>query len=119
MGAFSRALRSLRSRSGWGLPSVACVRVQVEGLERGAPLQREPAPRARRQSIGVRSEQRSGEAHDMVTGNRRERRAALARRDAATLELAPRPPQLAAQPARETHGREWLAPTVDLAQAAP
>ena len=77
------------------------VCVEFEGRERAAPLQREPAPRAGRQSIGARSEQRSGEAHDMVAGHRRERRAALTRGGAATLELAPRPPQLAAQPARE------------------
>ncbi len=61
----------------------------------------------------------SGEAHDMVTGERRERRAALGRRGAATVQLAPRPPQLPAQPPREVRGRERLAPAVDLAQAAP
>ncbi len=93
--------------------------VEVEGLERGAPLQREPAPRRGGKSIGTRSELRSGEAQDMVTGDRRECRAALRRGGAATLERASRPPQLPAQLAEEICRLGWLTPAVDLAQAAP
>ncbi len=58
--------------------------VDVERREPRAALQREPAPGAGGQAIGVRAEQRAGEAQNMVTADRGERRRG------GVLETAPR-----------------------------